>query len=212
MNGTRAQIGPAGRRMRFALALLALALVAAGTLAGGGASAQTPRRICASLEAHYYVFDSEFFDIGDGFGGAAALRYEIASDFYFENVIGFLDGDAGGVDIDGFDYRLNLFAIIPYFITVPYRPVARLGVGFLSVNPLTATPTDTYRPTQTTMYILAGAGITRNFLKRMLVEVSADVLVTPYQYRIYTFDRQDVSTSLARFTHFSTTLALTYTF
>ena len=127
-------------------------------------------------------------------------------------MIGFLDGDAGGVDIDGFDYRLNLFAIIPYFIRVPYRPVARLGVGFLSVNPVTATPTDTYRPTQTTMYLLAGAGITRNFLKRMLVEVSADVLVTPYQYRIYPFDRQDVNTSLERFTHFSMSLALTYTF
>lgn len=198
---------PAGRR-----ALLALALVAAGAIAGGGASAETPRRICASLEAHYYVFDSDFFDIGDGVGGAAALRYEIASDFYFENVIGFLDGDASGVDIDGFDYRLNVFAIIPFFMPVPYRPVARVGVGFLSVNPLTATPTDTYRPTQTTMYILAGAGITRNFLKRMLVELSADVLVTPYQYRIYTFDRQDVSTSFERFTHLSTTLAVTYTF
>ncbi len=193
-------------------ALLALVIVATGSLAGGGAVAETPRRICASLQAHYYLFDEEFFDIPDGLGAAAALRYEIASDFYFENVIGFIDGSAGGVDIDGFDYRLNLFAIIPYFIPVPYQPVARLGVGFLSVNPITATPTDTYRPTQTTMYLLGGAGITRTFLKRMLVEVSADILFTPYQYRIYTFDRQSVSTSLARFTHLSATLAVTYTF
>jgi hypothetical protein len=207
MKSATARYAPAVRR-----ALLALACVAAGSLPGGDAAAETPRRICASLEAHYYMFDSEFFGIDDGFGGAAALRYEIASDIYFENVIGFLDGDADGCDIDGFDYRLNLFAIIPYFIPVPYRPVARLGVGFLSVNPITATPTDTYRPTQTTMYLLAGAGITRTFLKRMLVEVSADVLFTPYEYRIYEFNRQDVSTSMARFTHLSTTLAVTYTF
>jgi hypothetical protein len=207
MRSATAGNAPARRR-----ALVALVIAASGALAGGNALAEAPRRICASLEAHYYVFDSEFFDIGDGFGGGAALRCEIASDFYFESVIGFLDGDAGGADIDGFDYRLNLFAIIPYFIPVPYRPVARLGVGFISVNPVTATPTDTYRPTQTTMYLLAGAGITRTVLKRMLVEVSADVLFTPYEYRIYEFDRQDVSTSMARFTHLSTTLAVTYTF
>ncbi len=193
-------------------AILALAIVAAGALTWAGASAETPRRICASLETRYYIFDPAFFDIDDGLGGGAALRYEIANDFYFENAIGLIDGEADGVDIDGFDYRLNLFAIIPYFIPVPYRPVARLGVGFLSVNPVTATPTDTYRPTQTTMYLLAGAGINRMFLKRMLVELGAEVLFTPYQYRIYEFDRQNVVTNLERFTHYSATLAVTYTF
>jgi len=192
-------------------AAVALAIIVAGAV-GGGASAESPRRICASLEARYYIFDEQFFDIPDGLGGAAALRYEIASDLYFENAIGFIDANAGGVDIDGFDYRLNLFAIIPYFIPVPYRPVARVGIGFLSVNPITATPTDTYRPTQTTMYLLGGAGITRTFLKRMLVEVSAEALFTPYRYRIYAFDRQSVSTSLERFTHLSATIAVTYTF
>ena len=201
MNGMRARTCPAAGRLRFALALAAL-----GALAGA------PRQICASLESHYYVFDSKFFDLESAFGAGAALRYEIASDFYFENGIGLFSADANGVSVDGLDYRLNLFAIFPLLIPVPYRPVARLGVGFLSINPLTATPTDTYRPTQTALYLFGGAGITRTFLKNMLVEASANVWITPYKYRIYRFNRLDVDTDTERFTHLSISLAATYLF
>ncbi len=207
MNGLRARTGPAVRRMRFALALAAL-----GAVAPPGALLGTPRQICASLESHYYVFDSKFFDLESAFGAGAALRYELASDFYFENGIGLFGADANGVAVDGLDYRLNLFAIFPLLIPVPYRPVARLGVGFLSINPLTATPTDTYRPTQTALYLFGGAGITRTFLKNMLVEASANVWITPYKYRIYRFNRLDVDTDTERFTHLSISLAATYLF
>jgi hypothetical protein len=207
MNGMRARFGPAARRVRFALAL-----AAAGAFAAGGARAETPRQICASLESHYYIFDSKFFDLENAFGAGAALRYELASDFYFENGIGLFGADANGVAVDGLDYRLNLFAIFPLLIPVPYRPVARLGVGFLSVNPVTATPTDTYRPTQTTFYLFGGAGITRTFLKNMLVEASVNAWITPYKYRIYRFNRLNVGTDVERFTHLSISLALTYQF
>ncbi|MFA4947990.1 MAG: hypothetical protein WC674_05710 [Candidatus Krumholzibacteriia bacterium] len=207
MSGTRTRSGPAGRRMRFALALAAL-----GAFAVRGALAETPRQICASIESHYYVFDSRFFDLESAFGAAAALRYELASDFYFENAIGLFGANGGGVAVDGLDYRLNLFASFPLLMPVSCRPVARLGVGFLSVNPVTATPTDTYRPTQTTFYILGGAGVTRTFLGSMLLEASANVWITPYKYRIYRFNRLDVDTNIERFTHLSISLALTYTF
>ena len=207
MRGVRAHSGPTGRRMRFALALVAF-----GAFAARGALAETPREICASIEARYYAFDSEFFNLGNAFGAGAALRYELASNFYFENGIGLFSADENGVAVDGLDYRLNLFAIVPVLLTVPYRPVARFGVGFLSVNPITATPTDTYRPTQTAFYILGGAGVTRTLLRRMLIEASANVWITPYEYRIYRFNRLDVDTSVERFTHLSIALALTYTF
>jgi hypothetical protein len=207
MNAAKARTGSAVGRMRLALALAAL-----GAFAVRGASAETPRQICASLESHYYVFDSHFFDLANAFGAGAALRYEIASDFYFENGIGVFSADGGGVSVDGFDYRLNLFAIFPLLIPVPYRPVARLGVGFISIDPLTATPTETYRPTQTAFYLFGGAGITRTFWKEMLVEASANLWITPYKYRIYRFNRIDVDTDVERFTHISISLALTYTF
>jgi|WetSurMetagenome_2_1015567.scaffolds.fasta_scaffold10119_3 hypothetical protein len=207
MNGTRARIGPAGRRIRFALALAAV-----GALVARGAFAETPRRICASIESRYYAFDSRFFDLKSGFGGGLALRYELASDFYFENGIGLFSADAKGVSVDGLECRVNLFAIFPILLTVPYRPIARLGVGLLSVNPVTATPTDTYRPTQTTFYVFGGAGVTRTFLRNMLLEASAGVWIAPYKYRIYRFNRLDVDTSVERFTHYSIALALTYTF
>jgi hypothetical protein len=207
MSGIRAQSGQSGRRLRFALALAAL-----GAFAARDALTETPRQICASIESHYYIFDSSFFNLERGFGAGAALRYELASDFYFENGIGLFGADGGGVAVDGLDYRLNLFAIFPLLIPVPYRPVARLGVGFLSVNPVTATPTSTYRPTQTTFYILGGAGVTRTFFRNMLLEASANVRITPYKYRIYRFNRLDVDTNIERFTHLSISLALTYTF
>jgi hypothetical protein len=207
MNGARERIGPAGRRMRFALALAALCAFAAR-----GALAETPRQICASIEARSYMFDSKFFDLESAFGGGAALRYELASNFYFENAIGLFGANGSGANVDGLDYRLNLFAIFPLLIPVPYRPVARLGVGFLSVNPVTATPTETYRPTQTTFYMMGGAGVTRTFFRYMLLEASANVWITPYKYRIYRFNRLDVDTNVERFTHLSITLALTYTF
>jgi len=207
MNGMRARTGPAGGRKRFALALAAL-----GAFAVRGACAETPRRISASIESHYYVFDSEFFDLESAFGVGAALRYEIASDFYFENGIGLFGANGGGVAVDGLDYRLNLFAISPFLLPVSCRPVARLGIGFLSVNPVTATPTDTYRPTQTTFYIFGGAGVTRTFLRNTLVEASANVWITPYEYRIYRFNRLDVDTDVERFTHLSISLAATYLF
>lgn len=207
MNGARARNVPAGicRRSVLALAVL-VALFARGALA------ETPRRICASVESRYYAFDSGFFDLGNGFGAGAALRYEIVRDFYFENGIGAFGADGSGVSVGGLDYRLNLFAIVPFFMPVPYRPVARLGVGFLSVNPITATPTDTYRPTQTTFYLFGGAGMTRTFMKNMLVEGSANLWITPYKYRIYRFNRLNVNTDIERFTHFSISLAATYIF
>jgi hypothetical protein len=46
----------------------------------------------------------------------------------------------------------------------------------------------------------------------VLVEAGANVWITPYKYRIYRFNRVDVSTSTARFTQLALSLALTYTF
>jgi hypothetical protein len=190
----------------------ALALAVLGALAAGGALAETPRRICASIEPHCYIFDSRFFGLGSAFGGGAALRYELASDLYFENGIGAFAADEKGVTVDGLDYRLNLFAILPLSLPISCRPIARLGVGFFSVNPVTATPTDTYRPTQTTMYILGGVGVTRAFFGNLLLEGSAGVWITPYKYRIYRFNRLNVETSIERFTHISASLGFTYIF
>ncbi len=207
MNALIARSRPVAGRVRFALALAVL-----GAFAAGGARAENHRRICASLESHYFIFDSKFFDLEGALGAGAALRYELASDFYFENGIGLFGADANGVAVDGLDYRLNLFMIVPYFMPLRCRPVARLGVGFLSVNPVTATPTDTYRPTQTAFYVFGGAGLTRAVLKHFLVEASANAWITPYKYRIYRFNRVDVDTSVERFAHLSISLALTYTF
>jgi hypothetical protein len=207
MNRPRSRSGAA-----VLMVLQALALAALVPCTARGVTEETPQRICASLESHYYIFDSKFFELGNAFGGGAALRYEIASDVYLENGIGAFTAKGGGVNVDGLDYRLNLFVIVPFFMPVPYRPVARLGVGFLSVNPVTATPTDTYRPTQTAFYVLGGAGITRVFMRRMLVEASASAWITPYLYRIYRFNRHSVTVDTERFTHVAFSLAVTYTF
>jgi hypothetical protein len=193
-------------RARLGAACAAIVVLGFCTAARGAQE----RRIAATLEPTSYVFDSQFFGLSSGFGVDAALRCEIGSDIYFENTLGLFKTKGDGVTVDGVDYRLNMLAIFP--VLVPYRPVARLGVGFLSVNPVTVTPTSTFRPTQTTFYILGGAGVTRAILDRVMLDASAEFWITPYQYRIYRFNRSDVDTELERFTHVSISLGITYTF
>jgi hypothetical protein len=176
----------------------------------GRALPETARRINVSLVSQYYVLDSDFFGLANAFGADAALRYEIGSDIYFENGLGAFQTEGNGASVTGFDYHLNLLALFP--VLIPYRPIARLGIGFLSVNPVTATPTETFRPTQTTFYVLGGAGVTRMILDRMLLEANANFWVTPYQYRVYRFNRFDVTTSAERFMHVSVSLGVVYTF
>ncbi|MGD1049184.1 MAG: hypothetical protein ABR899_10600 [Candidatus Krumholzibacteriaceae bacterium] len=194
------------RRARLGAACAAIVLVAFG--AAGRADQE--RRIAATLQPTCYIFDSQFFGLSSGFGVDAALRCELGSDIYFENTLGLFKTKGSGLTVDGVDYRLNLLAIFP--VLLPYRPVARLGVGFLSVNPVTVTPTSTFRPTQTTFYILGGAGVTRAIFPRVLIDAGAEFWITPYEYRIYRFDRLEVDTQLERFTHISISVGITYAF
>lgn len=194
------------RRASLNLACTALAALALC----GACSAEAQRRISVSLAPACYVFDSKFFDVGHAFGGEVALRYEIAGDIHLESGLGAFRGNAGGVNVDGLDYRLNLIAIIP--VLIPYRPIARMGIGFISVDPITVTPTETFRPTQTAFYFICGAGATRSISDKVLVEAGANLWITPYKYRIYRFDRQDVEASPARFAHIAISIGATYIF
>jgi len=176
----------------------------------GAAHADSPRRISATIAPTAYVFDSQFFGLASGFGVEAALRYELGTDIYLENGLGLLKTSGSGANVDGLDYRLNLLAIFP--VLIPYRPVARFGVGVLSVNPITVTPTTSFRPTQTTFYILGGAGVTRSIVNHVDLEAGADFWITPYEYRLYRFNRSDVTVERERFTHLSISMGITYSF
>ena len=124
--------------------------------------------------------------------------------------MGSFSSKADGVSIDGMNYQFGASAILPYLI--PYRPVARLGVGFLSVNPITVTPTESFRPGQTAFYFIGGAGLTRTIRENIIVETTANIYYTPYDYRIYEFDRSEVSTRDVRFTHYVFNLGISYSF
>ncbi len=195
-------------RLRCAAVLLAAAALCLPD--PGAAESPLSRRIGFEARGTYYVLDTGFFGLSNGLGAEAALRYELAPDIYFENAVGFFDTEGSGVSVGGFDYALSLVALFP--VLIPYRPVARLGVGFLSVNPVTVTPTESFRPTQTTFYFLCGAGVSRSILDGILLEASANFWITPYQYRIYRFNRLDVDSSVERFTHLSISVAVAYTF
>ena len=90
--------------------------------------------------------------------------------------------------------------------------MARLGFGFLSVNPITVTPTESFRPGQTAFYFIAGAGITRSIRENIIIEWTANIYYTPYVYRIYSFDRSEVTTNDVRFTHYFFSLGISYSF
>lgn len=187
--------------------VVALSVMLAATTV---ARTEEPRRILVSLQPSVYLFDSAYFGLDPGFGVNASLRYEIVSNIFFENSIGLFRTKANGVTVDGLGERLDVMALFP--VLVSYRPVARLGLGFLSTNPVTVTPTETFRPTQTAFYIIGGAGLARPVFKRFLAEADASFWVTPYKYRIYRFDRLNVSTETERFMHLQLEFAVSYTF
>jgi hypothetical protein len=194
--------------MRMSLLLcIALSLLA---LPSSGAHGGLHRRIQAGMNLNYYGLDADYFGMDDAVGATIAFRYEIANNVYFENNLGTFSSHAAGVDIDGLNYHLDVLAIVP--VLIPYRPVARFGIGFLSVNPVTATPTDTYRPGQTAFYLVGGTGVTRTLKENIMVEASADFYVTPYRYRIYEFDRITVSTHDAIFLHYTINIGGSYAF
>ena len=183
---------------------LSLALLASA------ARGETQRRINVGLDFNYYMLDNDYFGMDDGFGAGFAFRYEVSNNIYIENVIGRFTSNDGIVDIDGLNYHIDLLAIFP--VLIPYRPLLRLGAGFLAVNPITSTPTQTYRPAQTAFYFISGGGFTRSIRENIYLEASADLYVTPYDYRIYEFDRSSVSMQDARFAHLVFNLGLSYAF
>lgn len=189
---------------------LRIVLFLAIILFGSAARGEMQRRINVGIDFNYYLLDSEFFGMDDGIGGGFALRYEISNDVYLENVFGRFTSNDGIVDIDGLNYHIDLLAIFP--VLIPYRPILRTGIGFLAVNPITVTPTETYRPGQTTFYLIGGGGLTRTIRENIVVEASADLYMTPYEYTIYEFDRSSVSTEEARFMHLVFNIGVTYAF
>jgi hypothetical protein len=198
------------RLITFGLAIALGVAVVSTLFAPTPARAQEPRRISVSFQPSLYIFDSTYFGLGNGLGADASLRCEISPDIFFESSLGVFRTQGSGVSVDGLDERLDIVAIFP--VLIPYRPIARLGVGFLSTNPVTVTPTQTFRPTQTTFYFIGGAGITKSVLERFVLEAGASFWVTPYKYRIYRFNRVNVSTEAERFIHLEIQLGVSYTF
>ncbi len=174
------------------------------------ARGEMPRRINIGLNFNYYLLDDDYFGMDSAAGALFSFRYEIINNIYFENSLGSFSSEADGVNIDGMNYQFGGTAILPYMI--PYRPMARLGVGFLSVNPITVTPTESFRPGQTAFYFIGGAGMTRTLRENIIIEGTANIYYTPYAYRIYAFDRSEVTTYDARFTHYTFNLGISYSF
>jgi hypothetical protein len=179
-------------------------------LLSSAAHGEMQRRMNIGLDFNYYILDGDYYGMVDGFGAGLAFRYEITNNVYLENMIGRFTSNDGGVDIDGLNYHLDLLVIFP--VLIPYRPFMRLGVGFLAVNPITVTPIETYRPAQTAFYLIGGGGFTRSLRENIFLEASADFYLTPYQYKIYEFDRSSVSTQDAYFTHLVFGLGVAYAF
>ena len=174
------------------------------------ARGETQRRMNVGLNFNYYMLDDEYFGMDSAVGALFAFRYEIVNNIFFENCLGSFTSEADGLNIDGMNYQFGGTAILPYMI--PYRPILRLGVGFLSVNPTTVTPTESFRPGQTAFYFITGAGMTRSIRENIIVEAAANIYYTPYDYIIYAFDRSEVSTQNVRFTHYVFNLGISYSF
>ena len=198
----------ASPEMGYIRILLFLSLTIA--LLASAAHGEMQRRMNVGLNFNYYMLDGDYFRMDNGFGAGFVFRYEVANNVYIENIIGRFTANDGIVDIDGLNYHLDLLAIFP--VLIPYRPLVRVGAGFLAVNPITTTPVQTYRPAQTAFYLIGGGGFTRSLRENIFLEASVDFYFTPYNYTIYEFDRSAVSTQDIHFTHLIYNLGVSYAF
>ncbi len=194
-------------RIIVSLLVCAALLTAAESLP---ADTEIPRQVAAQLFVSHYLFDSDYFGLDSGTGLDLSLRYEITYDVYLESTIGFFTSGDGGVTVTGLQYQIGCKAVLPYFI--PYRPIVRGGFAFISVNPVTVTPTETFRPSQTAFYFYGGTGMSRSIVSGLLAELTVNVMATPYRYRVYTFDRMNVEIDNRQFIHLGFQVGLSYTF
>ncbi len=173
-----------------------------------GEDGNTERPIAVGLIPNYNFLDSEFFHLKDSAGMGILLKFGITRNLFFENRIGGFECENNVSPVTGMFSQLGLTYRFPS--AFPTFPIARLGAGFISVDPATVTPTYSYRPTQTTFYIIGGIGIVQPVGNKVLIELCTDVWFTPYKYRIYIFDRDKVETSRHQFTHLTISLGIIY--
>ena len=168
------------------------------------------RRIGIALFPGFFLVDGEYFNLENAPSFDMRIRYELGWNVYFENRLGYLFSEQNGTSVGGFSYQLGVAAILPYLI--PYRPIVNAGIGFLSVDPVTVTPTESFRPSQTTFYFVFGIGVARSIKENITVEAASSLWVSPYKYRIYRFNRSDVEIDESQFTHGSFHVGVSYIF
>ncbi|MCU0639211.1 MAG: hypothetical protein MUF59_05005 [Candidatus Krumholzibacteria bacterium] len=191
-----------------ALVILILAVFAA--LAPSEGRAQSSRRMSGGLLVSHIALDSEYFGMNGATGTDIFIRYEVLGNIHAETRIGAFSSDDDGHSVGMFKGQLGLAFVSTSFL--PYRLFGRAALGLLSSNPVTVTPTDTFRPSQTTFNIVVGIGADRFLWKSLAAEAGLDVMFTPYKYNVYTFDRQSVSTDPSQFTHFVISLGASWSF
>ncbi len=194
---------------RIIFLLLTAALIV--NISSSPVQSKDNRRIAALFCPTFYITDPDYFNVNNSTGASVGFRYEIYRDTYFENSLGgFRDGGTG-YNVDSFCYRFGVTTLVP--ILIPYRPLAHLGVAFLTSDPPTVVPTETYRPSQTTFYVVAGAGVNYSLgWYDIAAELRTDFMITPYRYVIYRFYRDRVESHQERFMHLTVSLGLSYTF
>lgn len=175
-----------------------------------GAPAQEMRRLSVGLLPVFYVFDNDYFGIGNGGGTDIVLRYEIRQNVFFENRIGGYASKQGDTNITGFNGQVGVTAFFPVWI--PWRPSARFALALMTSNPVVSEPVQEFRPSQTVFYFVAGIGITRAIKAYFQIEAGADILFTPYKYRVYEFHRQYVEVHDMSFAHLAFYIGASYTF
>ena len=174
------------------------------------APAQAARELSIGAHFTHYLFDADYFGIGNGSGADIVVRCEIGRFFWVENRLGGYAASQDGTSIRGISGQLGIITFLPYLI--PYRPTLRAGLALLTCNPVVSPPVPSFTPSQTVLYGLFGGGMSWSIRSRVQIEFGADLLITPYQYRVYTFQRQYVEASRERFIHAAFTLGATYAF
>ena len=194
------------RYRSFVQIALLIAVLASPVCSG----AQETRRLSAGLLPVFYVFDGDYFGIGNGGGADIVLRYEISRNFFVENRLGGYGAKQSGTGITGLNGQVGVSAFFP--IWIPFRPSARLALALLTANPVISEPVEGFRPSQTVLYLAAGVGMTRSIQAEFQIEAGIDLLFTPYRYNVYEFYRQYYEVDKARFSHLAFYLGASYIF
>lgn len=157
-----------------------------------------------------YKFDSDYYGVDLASGMDLRLGIRIADGIYFENLIGFYVNGISGESVQGFKDQIGVRVSLDD--NPRFTPELLVGFSVLSANPPAETITRKFRPSQSAFYITAGIGASTYLSDSILFRSEVIISGTPYEYRVFSYDRNTVKEEGYYFLNLNLSFGISYIF